>query len=874
MAWLISGHLLKRYAPVILVAVLGLGMTVVAALAFRASAQAEFNARLAQDGAAYASAVKGEFSHYVDTVRVVDAYLTAVPELNRTLFARFADEALRQDTAIRAIQWVPRVRGDQREAMEREVRANGDPTFSIKEQLDSSGEFVPASTRDEYYPVLFAAPSSERVGFDVASEPIRRRALQIARAEDRQIATGPVVTSRDEDGSRAVIVVSPVYETHPRTPAQRKEMLSGYAMGILSLDDLIRNSVARIGKLNLDMYLFDTATDRLLLFRPANPGASPDALASRPDGMRHWKTTFNMAGQVWTIMLHPAENYHAGELSRMWWVVASGILITVILTTYLADVLRRSDRQRRLTGELWRTNLLLHREIGERQRVEEHLRDRSHHLGQRVREINCLYGLSSICTDRTLSWQQVCQRAIDLLRDSIHRPESGFARLVSDGSEFRTGGFISGGDCRKADIVCSDTTIGCIELCYGGGSDDFLPEEVQLVEAAADRLGKYFERLRAEEALVAAKAEAEQANVAKSRFFAAASHDLRQPLQAMHLFLHILRQRLKGTKEREIADKLGNAMRTTNDLLDALLQVAKLDAGTVLPAKSVFPLQDLFTTLSAEYSLQASQKGLDLRILPSAAVVESDPVLLGRTVGNLLSNAIRYTGSGRVLVGARRAGDHVRIIVGDTGIGIDEHELRNVFQEFYQIGNPERDHAAGLGLGLAIVERMASLLGHRIGVRSAPGKGSIFWVEVPLAEAVPQPAKAELPADQASLAGMRVVVVENEPIQREGLRLLLEQWGCSTISAEGAEDAVAKLSPGKRPNLVLSDFRLRGSETGIAAIRRINQAAGGDIPGIILTGDTDPARLQQAHDSGNYLLHKPVDPERLRALMRDLAATG
>ena len=290
------------------------------------------------------------------------------------------------------------------------------------------------------------------------------------------------------------------------------------------------------------------------------------------------------------------------------------------------------------------------------------------------------------------------------------------------------------------------------------------------------------------------------------------------------------------------------------------------------PERRAVAVCDLLERIETAYASRADGKGLDLRFVTSSAVVYTDPALMSEIIGNLVSNAIRYTERGRILVGCRRRGSKLRIEVWDTGIGISAEKQTAIFEEFYQIGNPERDRKRGLGLGLAIVDRISRLLDSPVEVRSRPGKGSAFAIEVPSAEGPPsdelRPAAAEPPSP---LTGLFILAIDDEPLQLSALKALFERWDCKVVTATSHDEALAQLlAAGQRPDVILADYRLRDGVTGAEAIRRVGSELGAEIPGVILTGDTEPARLVEAKASGYRLLHKPVDPEELRATLAAL----
>ncbi|MGH6882161.1 MAG: hybrid sensor histidine kinase/response regulator [Hypericibacter sp.] len=375
------------------------------------------------------------------------------------------------------------------------------------------------------------------------------------------------------------------------------------------------------------------------------------------------------------------------------------------------------------------------------------------------------------------------------------------------------------------------------------------------------------ERKLSEDALRDAHAEAERANRAKSRFLAAASHDLRQPLQAAHLFAAALRIGLRERSDLDLLGSIEDALKAANELLDALLDVSRLDAGVLAPKFRDFAVADLLDQIETEFSEAAREKRLALRVLLSSATIRTDPTLLGRILRNLVSNALRYTERGKVLIGCRRAGDRLAIEVLDTGIGIAPDKIERIFEEFYQVGNPERDRTRGLGLGLAIVAGVAKLLGHPIEVRSKPGRGSIFRVLVPLTEshaamASPVPQR---PAAASPPSGALLLAIDDDPDQLEAMDALFGRWGYQVLVADSAPAALAKLTEnGRTPSAIIADYRLRDGFTGADAIGYLRERLGLKVPGLILTGDTEPARLAEASASGFELLHKPIEAHRLQ----------
>ncbi|MBI1206222.1 MAG: PAS domain S-box protein [Azospirillum sp.] len=384
-------------------------------------------------------------------------------------------------------------------------------------------------------------------------------------------------------------------------------------------------------------------------------------------------------------------------------------------------------------------------------------------------------------------------------------------------------------------------------------------------------------RKRAEEELRAAKDQAERASLAQSRFLAAASHDLRQPVQALTLFASALAAKITGAPASALLDDMKGSLEALTMLLDALLDVSRLDAGIVVPHETTFSLSTVIDRLAAEFAPLTAHKEIGLRTVPCSAVVRTDPTLLYRILQNFLSNSLRYTSQGRIVLGCRRRGRKLRIEVADSGIGIPDHLHGEIFKEFYQVGNVERDRSKGLGLGLAIVQRLSRLLRCPVTVRSDEGRGSIFAVEVALvgynkaANVVPlRSAPQEVPVTGRGL----VFVIDDEATVLKALRVAIEDWGYTVLTARTALETISMLTARQQPpDLIIADYRLRGICTGAQVVAQLRDMFETRIPGILITGDTAPERLREANDHGLTLLHKPIQPAELHAaIMENLSS--
>ena len=368
---------------------------------------------------------------------------------------------------------------------------------------------------------------------------------------------------------------------------------------------------------------------------------------------------------------------------------------------------------------------------------------------------------------------------------------------------------------------------------------------------------------------------AESANQAKSSFLAAASHDLRQPIHALGLYLAALRQRPLDAQGNDIALRMDGSLAALDTMFNALLDISRMDAGAVLPQPRAFDLEAMLRRLADEFSAQAAQAGVRLGVRIAAGEPAcnalTDPLLLERVLRNLIGNAVKYTRQGGVLVTCRPRGISTwRVEVWDTGPGIPDTERERVFDEFYQVGNPERDRRSGLGLGLSIVRRTARLLKLPLALHSQPGRGSRFVLDVPAtSEAV---ADVRLPGPSGSLQGLAVAMIEDDPEVRDSMRTLLESWGCEVTDGSDAAELLQRLqAKAGAPRAVIADLRLRGARDGLGEVAWLRQRIGPELQALLVSGDSAPERVRLMQDSGLPWLSKPVPAARLRSWLLAVA---
>lgn len=384
-------------------------------------------------------------------------------------------------------------------------------------------------------------------------------------------------------------------------------------------------------------------------------------------------------------------------------------------------------------------------------------------------------------------------------------------------------------------------------------------------------------RSRYEAQLQQRKDEAEAASLAKSRFLAAASHDLRQPAHALGMFVARLTQLPHDTPTRALVDGVDASVRALQEMLDAFFDYSRLDAPSMQVHAQAFPVNQLFEQLRTSFEGVAASKGLRLRIRPSGVWLQTDPLLLYRVLLNLVGNALEYTRTGVVLVVCRPAfgATQARIEVWDSGVGIAPEFHQKIFEEFFQVGNPERDRSKGLGLGLSIVARSCRLLNLPLSMRSEVGCGTRFCVQIPTTSAQlrVEPAVVADPSGGATFDQLHVLLIEDDALGGMALKGLLESWGCQVTVADTALVALELLRHAPVPDLVVSDFRLRGEINGIDAVRMVRETIGFDVAACLISGDTAQQVREQVQEAGLVLLQKPVRPAKLRSVLRHAVQT-
>jgi signal transduction histidine kinase len=687
--------------------------------------------------------LKTRFDHQSVLLRALSGPLAGPEPVTEASFSSAAEPLLPLYPNLRAVVWSRRMAERDLPLLERAMRSAGHTSFAVRNAEDADLE--PGA--DRFVNVL-AEPKSAAslIGLDMASLPGQRDVLVRSCAANRVVAAEGEPL-RAEFGPDSALIYLPVYSRDVDAGEERFatrtvcDVLTGFLWTSFDVGQLLRDAVLRVGLTVGDAYLLDpkAGAPRLLAAEGAlsRPGELPHP-PIRPltveelngeTATRAIIRDIAYGGRVWRLYVVPGPVRLFGADDRLaWTMLIGGFVLTAAAAAYVA----REARTKRLLRTEARARAAMARALREsEERFRMALRHSKVTLFTQDRDLRHLW---VYCTQPDVRPERMIGRTdAELFPQDADRLIPVKRSVMERGIGARCEVEMTYNGIRRAldlsvEPMRDDTGAVCGIIC-----------------AAVDMT----ESVEIREALARAHAEAERANQAKSRFLAAASHDLRQPFQAMSLFHHILLSKLDDPQQVEVANKLGEALSAGNSLLTTLLDTSALEVGNVKPRVVDFDVQDILARLAMEIGDQAADRGLELRMVPSSARVRSDPILLERMVRNLLVNALRYTTEGRILLGCRRrcdgvGGDRLSIEVWDTGPGIAEAEMTAIFEDFYRCGTDQRDSGRGLGLGLSIVRRMAQMLDHPVTVRSRVGHGTVFAVSVPrLVQHCPCAAAAE-----------------------------------------------------------------------------------------------------------------------------------
>lgn len=707
---------------------------------------------------------------------------------------------------------------------------------------------------------VYGLESLQLFGFDDAGQPAGSASPAMQESRRQAADTGQVALSGnallgpdDERGAKpAVYMYAPVYRHNwPRlTVAQRRAALLGWTYSAYRIHDLIdglthdfnRNKANQMSLQIRDVT--DTSAKGLLY-----DNLAANSPTNRSQFFQERFVDFN--GATWRLGFDRVPDGSGEPYGQAWGTLAGGLALSLTLFGLLQSMLKSRQQSIQLARRL---NRALQGRESLLRISEENLRSTLDTLPYLLFEVD-IGGRILSCHGpaeemQVISVQGYVNRQIQeiLPRAAVHTVLAALHEaLLSGRSLGQKIALQREGERRWYELSVSRKPIQ--------------PDQpARLIVLSRD----VTERERTRAALVDATAAANQANQAKSRFLAAASHDLRQPLSALALYLGVLKSRL-GEGHITVMQSIDDCVLSLTELLTDLLDVSKLDAGVVKPQTSDFALEELLQSLLSVHGAKARLKGLSLRLRLHGEVVHTDRALLQRMLGNMIANAIRYTESGGVLVACRRRADRHWLEVWDTGIGIDADKTGIIFEEFQQLDQGARSR--GSGLGLAIVAKSAALLGLQIRVASRPGRGSMFAIELPLGVSD----SPLLPTTRASLPhrALRIALVEDNLQLLESLVMAFQQAGQDVVAAQDGAALVSQLGA-EPPDVLLTDYRLGGGQTGLDVVRRVRKTFGADIPAMLLTGDTDPALIRNLSDQGLPLLFKPLHIESLLPVLVEL----
>ncbi len=787
--------------------------------------------------------------------------------ISRIAFDTLADELQRFFPSLHVIAWIPRVKVRNIAATERAAAASGLQNFRV---LNIGGAPAGAglSPDDDVFPVYFSARGNSPhdrnqapLGTNLLSAPGRKEFLgQNCNSGGVLAANWPALLDRGGGlGYLALYLAVHVANAPSAPPGSPCPGLTGYFSALLRVDVLLVSSFRTLPPIEADIYLVDPkaqAGQQVIGFygTPShNPNPAPLSLGdlTAQTGASHM---MEIGGLKLDLMFVPMPRDWGSQISQSSWaVLVFGLMLTAALTTFLV-------KQRTATR-------IVMAEVDRRFKLEQALRASEYRFRLALRDSH----VAVFSQDRELRYTWIFNPNLVGLepRDIVGKRHS----------ELFPGGANREMEELKRRVITTGLSARQEIQLVAAGHTYFRDLRI---EPLHDRTGAIIgiicvsidvtEAKHMKEELNRSVAVAERAVATKSRFLAAASHDLRQPFQAMLLLYELLRVRLTEPLHQELCAQLGESIKAGQDLLTALLDISTLDAGVITPRLSSFPLLPSLQTLVAEFREQSIQVNIALRLVPTGIVVRSDRVLLERILRNLIANALRYIERGHILIGCRRRRGQVEIQVWDTGIGIPPDQIELVFEDFYQVGNQERRPSQGLGLGLGIVARTAKLLGHTIAVHSQPGRGSVFTLTVATAaESEPEPPE-QPPVIPDSPPPQCILVVEDDEMQRGALKLLLEESGHRVLCAASPEAATDLITAGvtEQPTLIISDLRLPGPLSGVEAIALLRILIGSPVPALLTTGDTDEHLLRYATAAGNAILHKPFNHAALTRMLSTL----
>ncbi|MBI5007828.1 MAG: CHASE domain-containing protein [Nitrosomonadales bacterium] len=751
---------------------------------------------------------------------------------------------------IQAISFAPLISDAGKSAHVGAMRRSGLPAYAIK----------PEGRRPAYAPVAYIEPLNERnarvLGFDNLSSPTRKATIERARDEDRAIISEMLVLKQEAAQAPQVgfLMFLPAFRRDAAhgTVAARRENMAGWFAAAFRMDDLLDGALERRAE-GIDIGIFD-----------GGAASEPFRMYGVP---RYEKSLYSVvvpieiAGHSWTMQLSSLpefEEVRDGSGARN--TAIAGVLLSLLLSAVTWLLMR--DRMRALYSAQ-----AIGRELEMRKLAEHKTRD-LHMFNEAILEKSPSGIAVFMANGPCVMANEAYARAIGGTVDEVLQQD------FSINASWRRNGLfdyanqaLASGLAIRRDIE-GETSFGkkvVVECTFAPINVSGNPHLLLIVNDVSDRA-------EARRALTDSMQQLEEKELAKTRFLAAAGHDLRQPVAAASLFIDALKLTESTQHQQEIIKRLDQSMATFNGLLDALLNVSKLDAGMIKPEYTSINVAEIFNWLEQNFAPMASEKGLGFRLyfpMREALVLRSDIGLVKSILMNLVSNAVKFTPGGAILVSARRRGGSVLLQVWDSGPGIPPEHIEHVFDEFYQINNPQRERSSGLGLGLAIVKRALTLLGSKVICRSRVGQGTVFEFRLPLDaspdERLPKAGDAKEQPDvvnESFAQGKRFVVVEDDALVAQGMVNWLEGMGGEVKCFHSAEDALRHANI-DYADYFIADYMLGGAINGIQFLNMVRHKLGKPINAVLVTGDTSAAFIRHAVDCDWLVLHKPINTSKL-----------
>lgn len=868
-------------------------------LILRAWEQARFEFEFERRAGNQANLIIESFHQYRAAVQSIGNFLENSVGTSRKEFKGFTENILKNYPGMQAVSWNLRIKDNQRRIYEESNRKEGFKGFQFT-QRNSNGDLVRAKERSEYVVVYYIEPlkgNEAALGFDIASNPKRLETIEQARDTGNIVITEKITLVQEQEHHAGVLMLFPMYKYGGslNTPAERQVYLEGFSVGVLRIGQIIEKKLFKDSLEWMVLYLYDESAEKgnQLLYYTADGNMAIPLEKHQVEARFHWAARFEVGGRQWKLVLLPSSVYGRLRQSLQPWVVLTGMLV---FSFFLLFYLQKNFRYTKI----------LEREISERQRAEQDLqlykgkledtvRQRTHDLGERVKELNCLYGISHLVTKKNNLPEDIFQGTVNLIPQSWQYPEITCARILFDEHlfktedlqatvyDFKTDLFQETIWMQKEDIYADLKVVGTLAVYYmeerrHGDAGLFLKEEKVLLNTIADELGRIIERFRSEEKLKLAKIAAESANRAKSEFLANMSHEIRTPMNAVIGFSEILNNLVVDKKQKSYLDSIQTAGKSLLTLINDILDLSKIEAGKLELNFEPVNIQVILNEIRQVFSLKTKKKNLDFQIdinpdIPSFLVL--DEIRVRQILLNLVGNSVKFSDTGGIIISVKQIGQHpdkskldLVIAIKDTGIGIPEDQINIIFESFRQQEGQSNRKYGGTGLGLTITKRLLEMMDGDISVESQVGIGTTFYIRLHNVAVSTVKSLKAIPEKQFQLRNIifdkgLILVVDDTASNRDLITELLSQAGLETLQAKEGQVAVISAEE-NQPDLIFMDIRMPIMDGYQSVLQIKRNPKTRHIPVIALTASVKEEEKINLKDSGfSGFLSKPVDAELL-----------